>query len=92
MADERLAAILYRRGVTLVQLQRAIWLGCARKYVALLNGNEKAPMFITSLSYFFALVEEVDTPSVAEDYWKHMQSKVAQLERMWRSTETRETK
>uniref|UniRef100_Q01TM4 Uncharacterized protein n=2 Tax=Solibacter usitatus (strain Ellin6076) TaxID=234267 RepID=Q01TM4_SOLUE len=92
VADERLAAILYRRGVTLVQLQRAIWLGCARKYVALLNGNEKAPMFITSLSYFFALVEEVDTPSVAEDYWKHMQSKVAQLERMWRSTETRETK
>jgi hypothetical protein len=34
-ADERLAAILYRRGVTLVHLERAIWLGCARKYVAL---------------------------------------------------------
>jgi hypothetical protein len=31
-ADERLAAILYRRGATLIQLQRAIWLGCARKY------------------------------------------------------------
>lgn len=91
-ADERLAAILYRRGVTLVQLQRAIWLGCARKYVALLNGSEKAPMFITSLSYFSALVEEVAASSVAEDYWKHLQSKVAQLERMWRSYETTETK
>ena len=40
-ADERLAAILYRRGVTLVHLQRAIWLGCARKYVALLNSPRK---------------------------------------------------
>jgi hypothetical protein len=30
-AGERLAAILYRRGVTLVHLQRAIWRGCARE-------------------------------------------------------------
>jgi hypothetical protein len=88
-ADERLAAILYRRGVTLVHLQRAIWLGCARKYVALLNGAEKAPMLITSLSYFSALVEEVAETSGGEDYWKHMQSKVAQLERMWREVRTK---
>ena len=93
-ADERLAAILYRRGVTLVHLQRAIWLGCARKYVALLNGSEKAPMLITSLHYFHNLVEEVAESSVSEDYWRHMQSKVAQLERMWSAVrdETRETK
>ena len=39
--DERLEAILYRRGVTLVHLPRAICLGGARKYVALLNGSEK---------------------------------------------------
>jgi hypothetical protein len=93
-ADERLAAILYRCGVTLVHLQRAIWLGCARKYVALLNGSENAPMLITSLSYFSALVEEVAETSVSEEYWKHMQSKVAQLERMWRGVrdEMRETK
>jgi hypothetical protein len=83
-ADERLAAILYRRGVTLAHLQRAIWLGCARKYVALLNGGEKALGFITSLNYFSALVEEVAETSVGEDYWKHMQYKVTQLERMWR--------
>ena len=77
-ADERLAAILYRRGVTLVHLQRAIWLGCARKYAALLNGSEHTPMLVTSLNYFSALVNEV-----AETYWKHMQHKVTQLERMW---------
>jgi len=82
-ADERLAANLYRRGITLVQLQRAIWLGCARKYVALLNGIEDVPMLVTSLNYFSALVNEVAESSAGEDYWKHIQNKVAQLERMW---------
>ena len=82
-ADERLAASLYRRGVTLVHLQRAIWLGCARKYAAYLNGSENAPALITSLNYFSNLVEEVTETLVSEDYWKHMQGKVAQLEAMW---------
>ena len=45
--------------VALVHLQRAIWLGCARKYVALLNASEKAPMLVTSLHFFSGLVEEV---------------------------------
>ena len=101
-ADERLAAALFRRGVTLVHLQRAIWLGCARKYVALLNSPENAAMLITSLSYFSTLANEVAETSVGEDYWKYMQNKVAQLEGMWRGQtpaaavtqkdETRETK
>ena len=82
-ADERLAANLYRSGVTLLHLQRAIWLGCARKYAALLNGSEHTPMLVTSLNYFSALVNEVAETSVGEDYWKHMQHKVTQLERMW---------
>jgi hypothetical protein len=82
-ADERLAAIFYRRGVTLVHLQRAIWLGCARKYVALLNGSEHAPMLVTSLNYFSALVNEVVDETSGEDYWKYLQHKVTQLERMW---------
>jgi hypothetical protein len=82
-ADERLAAIFYRRGISLVHLQRAIWLGCARKYVALLNALENADMLITSLNYFSALVNEVAETQVSEDYWKHMQSKLPQLERMW---------
>jgi hypothetical protein len=56
-------------------------------------------MRITSLNYFSHLVEEVAESSVSEDYWKHMQSKVAQLEGMWRTQtsgqpkdEMRETK
>ena len=84
-ADERLAANHYRHGVTLVHLQRAIWLGCARKYAALLNAPENADMLITSLHYFSRLVNEAAEASVSEDYWKHMQSKVSQLEGMWRT-------
>ncbi len=83
-ADERLAAVLYQRGITLVHLQRAIWLGCARKYMAMLNAPENAAMLITSLSYFSNLVNEVAETSAGEDYWKHLQNKVAQLERLWR--------
>jgi hypothetical protein len=80
-ADERLAAGLHRRGVTLTQLERAIWLGCARKYIALLNGQ--TPMLITSLHYFAGLVDEVTTTSVAESYWQHVQRKAEQLEGRW---------
>jgi hypothetical protein len=36
-ADEKLALNLYRRQVSLEQVCRAVWLGCARKYVAMLN-------------------------------------------------------
>ena len=80
-ADERLAANFHWRGITLVQLERAIWLGCARKYISLLNGH--SPMLITSLHYFTGLVEEVSATSVADSYWLHVQRKAEQLERRW---------
>jgi hypothetical protein len=47
-SDERCGGDLPARGVTLFHLQRAIWLGCARKYAALLNGTGQAPMFVTA--------------------------------------------
>jgi hypothetical protein len=80
-ADERLAATLYRRGVTLLQLQRAIWLGCARKYTALLKGS--TPLLVTSLHYFTTIVDEVAATDAGDDYWRYVQSKAAQLERRW---------
>lgn len=80
-ADERLAQDLERRGVSLEQLQRAIWLGCARKYVSLLNGQTSMP--ITSLRYFIGLVEEVSQTKTPENYWQHVRSKAGQLERQW---------
>jgi hypothetical protein len=82
-ADERLAALLYRRGVTLVHLQRAICLGCARKYASLLNADEYSPRLISSLHYFSVLVEEVSDSPAGEGYWKHVEHKAFQLERMW---------
>jgi hypothetical protein len=80
-ADERLAQDLDQRGVSLEQLQRAIWLGCARKYVSMLNGQTSMP--ITSLRYFIGLVEEVGQTETPETYWQHVRSKADQLERQW---------
>jgi hypothetical protein len=80
-ADERLAQDIDRRGVSLEQLQRAIWLGCARKYVSMLNGQTSMP--ITSLRYFIGLVEEVGQTGTPETYWQHVRSKADQLERQW---------
>lgn len=80
-ADERLAQDLDRRGVSLEQIQRAIWLGCARKYVSLLNDQTSMP--ITSLRYFIGLVEEVGQKETPETYWQHVRSKADQLERQW---------
>ena len=80
-ADEQLARNLAQRGVSLEQLQRAIWLGCARKYVAMLNGQP--PMPITSLRYFSGLVDEVGQTDVSDSYWQHVRSKADRLERQW---------
>lgn len=80
-ADERLARSFQVRGVPLAQIERAVWLGCARKYVALLNGQ--TPMLITSLHYFSSIVEEVAETEVGDGYWIHVQNKTEQLERRW---------
>jgi hypothetical protein len=88
-ADERLAASFHRRGITLTQLQRAIWLGCARKYLALLKGQPS--MLITSLHYFSGLVEEVQASEVGDNYWLHVQRKAEQMERRWIANRSRST-
>lgn len=80
-ADERLALELQQRGISLEQLQRAIWLGCARKYVAMLNGQP--PMPIVSLRYFTGLIDEVCHPGTPVGYWEHVRRKLAKLERQW---------
>ena len=80
-SDERLARDLNQRGVSLEQLQRAIWLGCARKYAAMLNGQP--PMPITSLRYFLGLIEEVGQTNTPDSYWQHVRSKADKLERQW---------
>ena len=82
-ADEKMARDLYQRGVSLAQVARAIWLGCARKYATLLS-HPAAPMPIASLSYFAAVIEEVVAQSNTSDtYWSYIRRKAAALEREW---------
>ena len=86
-ADEKLALGLYRREVSLEQIRRAVWLGCARKYVAMLNSQTRQP--ITSLAYFDSLIEEVQQPQVPGSYWDHVRHRMEELEKRWLQTMNR---
>lgn len=70
--------------MSLDNLRRAIWLGCTRKYIAMLNGHPPAP--IASLGYFIALLDEVAQVPVTDAYWDHVRQKMETLERRWRQT------
>ena len=80
-ADEKLAVELYQRHVPLERIERAYLLGCARKYVALLN-HPDAPL-ISSLHYFSALLGEVERLKVSPDYWSYLSHKLDRLEQSW---------
>jgi hypothetical protein len=80
-ADEKLAMDLYRRGISMEQVTRAILLGCARKYVTMLNAKVRTP--ITSLQYFADIVEEVNDSAIPESYWEPLRSKMARMEQQW---------
>lgn len=80
-ADERIAANLHFRGVTIERVRRAILLGCARKYVAMINGETESA--ITSLKYFVSIIDEITEPRISEAYWKALSHKVQRLENQW---------
>jgi hypothetical protein len=80
-ADEKLALDMYRRGISIEQITRALLLGCARKYVAMINARTRTP--ITSLQYFADIVEEVKESAIPESYWEPLRSKMAWLEQQW---------
>lgn len=81
-ADERLAAEWRRRNVSFEHIRRAYLLGCARKFVALLN-HPAAPR-ISSLRYFAKLLGEVSQLSASPGYWQYLAGQVEQLEQRWR--------
>ena len=83
-ADEKLALHFCRRAVELEQVRRAIWLGCARKYVAMLNGQTRLP--ITSLAYFTSLIDEVAQPQIPASYWEHVRRRMEEMEKRWLQT------
>jgi len=80
-ADERLALDMHRGGVSIEQITRAILLGCARKYVSMLNARTRTP--ITSLQYFADIVEEVCESEIPESYWEPLRWKMTRMEQQW---------
>jgi len=82
-ADENLVGAWFRQNIPFEQIERAFLLGCARKYVALVNGQISGP--IGSLHYFSRLVEEVARLETSPDYWRYLKQRVDRFEQQWRS-------
>jgi hypothetical protein len=80
-ADAKLAAQLHHNRVPLECVERAILLGCIRKYVALVNNNGGTP--ITALNYFNGLIEEVRRTEVSPAYWHYISLKISKIEQRW---------
>ena len=91
-ADEKLAISLFCRGIPLHQVEHAILLGAARKYVALLQNGQVTP--ISSLHYFSDLFDEV-RQEISPGYWSYVAHKVKTFEKTWvadlRSLDARQT-
>jgi hypothetical protein len=80
-ADDRIAADWHHTGVPLECVERAILLGCLRKYVTLINHGSGTP--ITTLGYFRSLIAEIDQLNASPDYWQYVASRLTELERRW---------
>ena len=81
-ADEILARQWHERGVSLERIERAILMGCARKYVSWRNNQSVAP--VGSLKYFEPILEELaETPKVDPEYWGYLRSRIDRMERLW---------
>lgn len=80
-ADERTVANLNARQVPIALVERAIALGCCRKYVSLLNGTDSGPIF--SIAYFRDVIEEVQDPEIPSGYWNYITPELERLEKKW---------
>ncbi|MGO9897317.1 MAG: helix-turn-helix domain-containing protein [Bryobacteraceae bacterium] len=85
-ADERLAAALFERRIPIEEVEHAVLLGCARKYVALINHQSRDS--IVSFSYFQNVIEEVRELKMSAEYWRHLQTRVDRLEQQWAEMKT----
>jgi biotin operon repressor len=80
-ADENIAGDLLTRQVPLERIERAIALGCCRKYVSLLNGTDRGAIF--SFAYFRDLIEEVRDSETPSGYWDYVMPELERLEKKW---------
>ncbi|QHN03481.1 hypothetical protein FTO74_08960 [Granulicella sp. WH15] len=80
-AEEGVIANFIAQQIPLRQIERAIALGCCRKYVSLLNGTDSGPIF--SIAYFREVIEEVCDPEIPSGYWSYVMPELENLERKW---------
>jgi hypothetical protein len=79
--DAQFAQDLQQNGTPLEIVQDALLMGTVRKYVSWLNGG--SPQLIGNLSYFSALISEIQERPLAPDYRDYLRRKVGQLARAW---------
>jgi hypothetical protein len=80
-ADEKFAGDLMAQDVPLERIERAIALGCCRKYVSLLNGTDSGTIF--SFAYFRDVIDEVCDPEIPSGYWEYVMPELLHLEKKW---------
>jgi hypothetical protein len=89
IADEKMTLSLYKRGVSLIHVQRAILLGAVRKYTAIVQNGRGTP--ISGLQYFTSLFEEAQQ-EISPHYWKYVAENVETFEQTWAGFNPKETK
>jgi hypothetical protein len=80
-ADQQLAAELHRMSIPIVDVERAILLGCLRKYAAVAKNGGGTP--ITSLHCFRNLLNEAGK-NISPDYWSYVAHKITRFEQHWK--------
>src|SRR6266511_2281791 len=80
-AERHLLIEMFRKGVSLAQLERALLLGLTRKYVACLNGTATTPIY--SFSYFLPLLQEVAQTKTPDSYWEYLRRRLKELSATW---------
>ena len=80
-ADEILARHWFQSGVSLQRIERAILLGCVRKYASWRNHSRQG--LIHSLRYFQSVLVELDQQDVGPDYWNYLRLRLDRMEKLW---------
>jgi hypothetical protein len=81
-ADRKLAADLFRTGISFDQIERALLLGLCRKYVSSLNSTVPNPIY--SLAYFLPCLDEVSQTPSSDQYWDYLRRRLKDFDGAWR--------
>lgn len=81
-ADEILAREWFERGITLERIERAILMGCSRKYVSWRNNQTRTP--IGSLRYFEPILSELQDQKIDPEYWGYVRHRMDRMEKLWK--------